>query len=254
MNTIYILFFFILGSILGSFYAVVGERLPKKENFINSRSHCDSCNHTLKFIDMIPIISYIIYKGKCKYCGKKIPKLLFVSELGTGILFAVSFYSFGFSLDLLIALGTVSLFIIVLVSDLTYLVIPDEVLIFFGIYFIMLDLLKYGLSGTSRKIVGAFFLFLLMYSISLLGKAIFKKDALGGGDIKLMFIFGLVLEPILGVLVIFIGSLIALPVAIYILKKNKDHVVPYGPFLTLAFLIIYFSKINVKDIINFLTI
>lgn len=252
MDILYMVFFFILGSIMGSFYAVVGLRLPKKENFINSRSHCDTCKHELAFYDMIPILSYIIYRGRCRYCKAKIPPILFLSEISTGLLFMVSYYSFGFSIDLLVALGIVSLLIIVIVSDVSYFIIPDEVLIFFTIYFIVFDFIKLGFYGTCHRILGAIFLFLLMYAISLIGKAIFKKEALGGGDVKLLFLFGLVLEPVLGVFSIFLGSLIALPVAIIILLTNKEHIVPFGPFLLIAFLIIYFSKISVSDFINFL--
>lgn len=254
MEILYIIIFFILGSVMGSFYAVIGDRLPKKENFTTSRSHCDSCGHELKFYDMIPIISYIIYKGRCRYCKKKIPVIVFLSELFTGVLFAVSYYSFSFSLDLLIALGVVSLLVIVIVSDVTYFVIPDEVLIFFSIYFIVIDLLNIGFIDTLKRIGGGLFLFALMYLISVLGKIIFKKEALGGGDVKLMFVFGLVLEPLLGVTSIFLGSLIALPVAIVILVTNREHMIPFGPFLLIAFAIIYFTKIDSNDLINLITL
>ncbi len=251
-NLITLFFFFIIGSVLGSFYGVLGERLPKKENFTTSRSHCDSCKHELKFYDMIPIISYLLYRGKCHYCKKEIPKIVFFSELSTSILFAISYYSFGFSIELLYALGIVSLLDIVIVSDLLYFIIDDEVLLFFSFYFIILDFIYLGFNDTCKRIVGALFLFLLMYFISFMGSKIFKKEALGGGDVKLLFVFGLVLEPLLGVFAIFLGSLIALPVAIFILVKNKEHMIPFGPFLLIAFTLIYFTKITSADFIRFL--
>ena len=95
------------------------------------------------------------------------------------------------------------------------------------------------------------FLFLCMYGLMVLGKAIFKKDALGGGDVKLLFIFGLLLDPILGLLTIFLGSFIALPVSLLLLLKNKDHMIPFGPFLLVALLIILFSKITPQDFLSF---
>lgn len=252
MDCLYLIFFFIFGTVLGSFYGVVGERLPKGENFTTSHSKCNSCKHELKFYDLIPIISYLLSKGKCRYCGKKIPIMLPLLEITTGLLFSVSYYSFGFSLDLLIALGVISILMIVIVSDVLYYVIPDEIIIFFIFYFIIIQLFRLGFNGTCTQIVTGLFLFLLMYLIMWGGEKILKKECLGGGDVKLLFVFGLVLEPILGVFTIFLGSLIALPVAIVILYTNKEHMIPFGPFLLIAFAIIYFTKIDTYTFINFL--
>ena len=80
---------------MGSFYTVVGLHLPNHEPFITNRSHCDICNHQLSFIDMIPIISFLFLRGKCRYCHKKISNLSTYMELFTGILFACSYYVFG---------------------------------------------------------------------------------------------------------------------------------------------------------------
>ena len=87
------IFWFILGTILGSFYLVVGTRLPKDEDVIKSRSKCDSCQKTLKWYNLIPIFSYIFQKGRCSSCGQKISIDHFLVELITGLLFLfASFY------------------------------------------------------------------------------------------------------------------------------------------------------------------
>lgn len=252
MDTLYIIFFFILGNTLGSFFGVLGERLPKKENFTTSHSHCNNCNKTLHFYDMIPILSYLLHLGRCRYCKEKIPTILPLLELITGLLFSVSYYSFGLSYDLLLALGVVSLLVIILVTDLTYYIIPDEVVIFFIFYFTFIQFFKVGFNETCTHITTGLFLFSLMYFIMWLGEKIFKKESLGGGDVKILFVFGLVLEPMLGVLTIFLGSLIALPVAIVILFTNKEHMIPFGPFLTISFALIFFSKITTTDFLHFL--
>lgn len=253
MNTIYIITFFILGTVMGSFYTVVGLRLPKHENFINSHSHCDNCGHTLSLYEMIPILSFLFQRGRCRHCNKKIDALSTYMELFTGILFAVSFYSFSFSYELLIALGITSMLIIIAVSDLTYLVIPDEILIFFSIYFIIINILNLGFYKAILSIGNGIFLFLIMYLIMLFGNKILKKESLGGGDIKMMFVFGLVLDPLLGVLSIFLGSLIALPVSFLLLLKNKEKVIPFGPFLLIAINLIYFTKVTSETIIKWIT-
>ena len=72
MKLIYLIIFFILGCFFGSFFTVVGLRLPKHQDFIKKRSHCDVCEHDLSFLDMIPIISYVLLKGRCRYCQAKI--------------------------------------------------------------------------------------------------------------------------------------------------------------------------------------
>ena len=252
MRVMYLIIFFILGTILGSFYTVVGLRLPKKENFTTSHSRCDSCFHEIKFYEMIPLLSYIFQKGRCRYCHQKIDSMLPLMELFTGLLFAVSYYSFDFTYELLIALGIVSLLIIITVSDISYLIIPDEVLIFFSVYFIVIQYFNLGLKGCMIKILTGIFLFSLMYGIMLLGNKMFKKESLGGGDIKMMFLFGLVLDPLLGTLSIFFGSLIALPISFILLIKQKEKMIPFGPFLLVAFTFIYFTKITPEMVINIL--
>ena len=238
---------------MGSFYTVVGLRLPKHEKFLTGRSHCDNCKHDLSFLDMIPIISFIFLKGKCRYCKKKIDSLSTYMELFTGILFALSFYVFGFSYELAIALGIVSMLIIISVSDLTYYIIPDEILIFFIGYFLIILGLKNGILPVFVNILSGLIMFCIMYTIMLIGNFLFKKESLGGGDIKLMFVIGLVVSPLLGLFVIFFGSLFALPVSLLILWKKKTKLIPFGPFLLIAFLFIYFTKLDTHMILDLLT-
>ena len=129
MNTLYLIIFFIFGMFFGSFFTVIGLRMPKGESFLINHSHCDNCLHELSFLDMVPIFSYLFLKGRCQYCHCKVSSLSTWMELFTGILFAVAYYTFGLSYSLLIALGITAMLIIVTVSDMSYLVIPDQLLI-----------------------------------------------------------------------------------------------------------------------------
>ena len=252
MQSLYLIILFVLGTLFGSFFTVVGSRLPRGENFIKKRSHCDNCKHNLSFLDMIPILSFLFLKGKCRYCGKKIDSLSTWMELFTGILFSLSYFTFGFSYQLFFALGIVSLLIILSVSDISYYIIPDEVLIFFSGYFIVLTTLNSGIKAALLAILSGLILFFFMYIVMLLGNFLFKKESLGGGDIKLMFVIGLVLHPFLGLFVIFIASVIALPISLIILWRKKKNLVPYGPFLLIAFMLIYFTRLDMKTIIDFI--
>lgn len=253
MNILYLIIFFLLGLFMGSFYTVIGLRLPKREDFISNRSYCDNCKHTLSFIDMIPIVSFLLLRGKCRYCKKEINPLSTYMELFTGILFSLSYFIFGFSYELLIALGIVTMLSIISVSDISYYIIPDEVLVFFTGYFIIILTLSNGVMATLVNMLSGFAMFLIMYTIMLIGNFLFKKESLGGGDIKLMFVIGLILSPLPSLFVIFFGSLVALPISLLILIRKNTKLIPFGPFLLIAFLFIYFTKIDTNMILSFLS-
>ena len=254
MEVLYIVCFFIMGLIFGSFFCCVGLRLSTGKKFINDRSICDNCGHVLSWYDLIPLISYISLKGKCRYCHKKVSLLNPFIELVTGILFALSYYSFGFSLELVLSLFLVALAMIIFASDLTYMIIPDEVIIFFSIVIIILEFFLEGITGVFLSLLSGALLFFFMYCLMNLGNALFKKESLGGGDVKLFFVLGLVIDPFLGLVTIFLASLIALPVSLYLLYKNNEHMIPFGPFILIAFLIVFFSKVTTSEIFDFLTL
>ena len=87
-----------------------------------------------------------------------------------------------------------------------------------------------------------------------IGNKALKKESLGGGDIKLMFLFGLVLDPLLGAFSIFLGSLFALPMSLYLLYKQHEKVIPFGPFLLIALTFIYFTKLTTPMILSWLNL
>lgn len=251
MELYYIIIFFILGTVLGSFYHVVGYRLPKEESLLEPKySYCPNCHKRLKWYELIPIISYLLQLGKCRKCKTEISIFYPFIEIVTGLLFAVSYYSFGFSYELIIALVLVSFFSIVIVSDLTYMIIPDEVTLTCSIIIIIVNFFNLGLKNGLLQLGSGLLTFFVMYAIMLIGNFIFKKETLGGADIKLMFISGLVLHPVIGLFVIFIGSAIALPASILIYVINKEHVIPFGPFLVAAILLFYLLKIDVGMFTN----
>ena len=250
MKAFYYIMFFIIGTIFGSFYNVVGTRIPKGESISKPGSHCEYCNHYLLWYELIPIFSFIFLGGKCKNCKRKLSFFYPFSELATGLLFLVSYHSFGISLDLVLSLTLVSTFIIIIVSDLTYLMIPDRFIVIPSLIILIITFIQKGLVSSLIQIGYGIFAFSLMYLIMLLGNKLFKKESLGGADIKLMFLVGLVLDPMLSIVVIFLASFIALPVSLFLLLKNNEHIIPYGPFLMIGLLIVYFTKLTIVDIFN----
>lgn len=249
MEILFILLFFILGTVMGSFYHVVGTRLSENGSIIKPRrSYCPSCGHILKWYELIPIFSYLIQRGKCRKCHSSIPFLYLFIELASGLLYGISYYSFGFSYSLIISLSIVSLLMIVLVSDLNYMMIPDEVTIVFSVVIAITNFFLYGVEGGFVRLASGVIMFLIMYGLMLMGNFIFQKESLGGGDIKLMFIVGLVVHPFLGLFVIFLASFIALPVSLALYFTQKEKMIPFGPFLVAALAFVYFMKIDMASL------
>ena len=237
LDIAYSIVFFIFGIVFGSFYNVVGLRVPKKESIITPPSHCTNCQRRLTAVDLFPVFSYIFLKGKCRTCGVKISPIYMVSELLTGLLFAFSYWKLGFSAELVVALLFISLLIIINVSDIAYMLIPDKILLFF------LPLLIVGrifspLSPWWDSFVGALVGFAILYLI-----AVISKGGMGGGDIKLFFLIGIVLGTINSLLTLFIASVIGMIVGIILLKvrgQGRKTPVPFGPSIAVAAVIVYF--------------
>lgn len=252
MEIYYTIVFFIFGTIFGSFFNVVGSRLPNGESIIYPPSHCTNCNHQLTWKELIPIFSFLLQGGKCKNCNQKISWFHPLYELATGFLFALSYQVFGFSMNFVIAITFLSTLMILIVSDYYYMIIPDQVL-FVGIILVMIELLiKNGLNSLIFSILDGIISFFIMYIIKLIGDFLFKKESMGGGDIKLLFLFGLVLGPLTSVISIFLASFIALPISLLILYKNKTNIMPFGPFLSVSALILFFLQFDIELLIKIL--
>ncbi len=250
---------FIVGLIFGSFYNVVGYRLPNNMSIVLPASHCTNCKHKLKFYELIPVISYIFLGGKCKVCKERISIFYPFFELLTGILFLLSYLKFGLTLEFLIAITFISVLIIISISDVKYFIIPDEVLIV-GTLLIIVELIANVFinnisvfNGLVMPILNGLGAFAILYLFKALGDLIFKTESLGGGDIKLLFFIGLVLGFDMSIVTIFIASFIALPLSIVSLIKNNNNILPFGPYLSVAATIIMLTGLNLNMILNFFT-
>ena len=238
------LLIFILGTIFGSFYLVIGTRLPKKENIITGRSRCDYCHHSLKWYELIPILSYCLQKGKCNYCHKQIKPIHFIIELITGSLFLIGYLYFHLTWKLLIYLIIVSVALIIYISDFLYMIILDSPLVIGSLLIIIIRYFEVGIKGTLYSIGIGIILFAFMFLIKILGDKIYQRESLGGGDIKLCFLIGLTLGyPYIGfrlsLVALIFSAFLALPYAIgtiFLVKKNE---LPYGPFLITSMIIVF---------------
>lgn len=230
-------YIFVIGLFLGSFFNVVGIRIPNKESLLG-RSHCPNCGKTLGALELFPILGFIVLKGKCKECKQAISIKYPLMELITAILFLVSFVFLQYNvIEYIIIVLFISLMIIITVSDLYYQTIPDIFLIiFFPIIFVLrivnpIDLWFDGILG---GLIG----FGFMYLIALYGKKRFKQDALGGGDIKLYFIIGVILGYQTVILSLFFAALFGLIYSLVI--RKKDGYLPFVPFIFAGTMLTYF--------------
>lgn len=253
MEVYYTVVLFLFGIVLGSFYNVVGYRLPKGESIVKPPSHCPNCGHRLGPSELIPVFSYLFLGGKCKNCKQKISLFYPLFELATGLLFALSYLLFGFSIELAIALTFVSALLIIIISDYQTMIIPDEVLLVAITLILILIGIKDGFSGVGTAFFNGLIAFGMMFLLKKFGDFLFKQESMGGGDIKLMFLFGLVLGYQMTIIAIFIASFIGLPISLIILYKKKDHIIPFGPFLAVGAIILFFLQLDFNTLISYLT-
>ena len=229
-------FLFILGTIIGSFLNVLIYRLPKEESIVYPSSHCPNCKTNINWYDNIPIISYIILRGRCRSCKSPISLRYPTVEVLTGLLFILINT---LSLSWIYAFF-VSAMIVVMFADYETEIIPDEI-IFTGI---VTGLIFHYFSGNIiAAVLGCAAGYSTLFLISAFGKAIFKKEALGYGDVKLAALMGawlamdkLFLALFLGYL---IGAIAALLLLIVKIKKRGDYI-PFGPALSIGALLSLF--------------
>lgn len=244
--------FFILGTIFGSFYHVVGSRMPKGESIVFPRSHCDNCKHILTPFELIPVVSYFLQGGKCRGCGEKISIVHPLFELFVGLVFSISYLSYGISLELLLILTIVSVLVIVIDSDFQYMIICDEVLIT-GVILVLIEtfFLK-GFSGIKNACFAGVIAFLVMLGIKKIGNYLFKKESMGDGDIKLLGFLGLAMGAGESLAAIFLGSILGL-IYIFIIRNKKIRMIPFGPFLSFGAMILLFIHFNFGEFIAYLS-
>lgn len=237
MEWMYIVYLFIVGLVFGSFYNVVGLRVPKKESIVRPPSHCTSCDKRLTGIELIPVISYLMQGGKCRNCKVRISPVYLITEFVTGALFAFAYFQLGFTWELAVALLFISLLVIINVSDIAYMLIPDKILLFFLPLLIVGRLLS-PLEPWWDMLVGAAVGFGILLLI-----AILSKGGMGGGDIKLFFLIGLVLGTLNTLLTLFIAAVIGMIVGIIVLTargQGRKTPIPFGPSIAVAAVIVYF--------------
>lgn len=210
------------------------------------RSFCPECRESIKFYDNIPLLSYLVLRGKCRNCKARIPVIYPTVEIVTSVLFLVMYYRFGWTLELLHALIFVSVLIPIFVIDARHMIIPNVITLvglFLGL--VVVCLITYfhnGIDYLRDRLIGFIAGGLAIWLIGVVGSAIMRKKAMGMGDVKLMAIIGLYLGafpalPLVVGLSAFGGAVIGTTL-MATGKKSRKSPIPYGPFIAGAAVIV----------------
>ncbi len=243
MDLFITIWLFIFGAIFGSFLGCMGYRIPNKIKTTYPSSFCSNCKKPLKWYMNIPIISYIFLGGKCAYCKEKIGFIYFLCEILGAVLFALNYILFKFDINFFISTILACVFIVTLVSDFKYYYISDRVLIMGAVLLIIVMFIFMDTTDAIMRVTTGIIMFAVMFGIKIMGNRMFNKESLGDGDIKLMAVIGISVGLLNSFVALFFGSLTGLIYSLFTLKKNKEGLIPFGPFLIIgAMLVIYFSS------------
>ncbi|HIE44121.1 MAG TPA: prepilin peptidase [Candidatus Omnitrophica bacterium] len=241
---------FIFGLAVGSFLNVCIYRLPRSLSIVNPPSHCPNCKKKIAWYDNIPLLSFCILKGRCRYCSAKISPRYLIVELLTGLLFILLLMKFGLSWSFLIGILFTCILIIATFIDFEHYLIPDVLTypgIVLGLTLSVLYPLFIGFPSVKEaffnSLLGIFSGFFSLLVIGAIGFLLFKKVAMGGGDLKLLAMIGAFLGWKSVLLTICVSSVVGSVVGLTLIglkvKKRKDYI-PYGPYLSLAGIVVIF--------------
>jgi leader peptidase (prepilin peptidase)/N-methyltransferase len=252
-------FLFVLGSILGSFLNVCVHRMPLGESVVWPRSHCPKCKKRIPGYDNIPFVSFILLRGRCRFCKERISLRYPLIELLTALSLVALFYCYGLSFDFFIYLVFISCLIVATFIDIQHRIIPDEISVGGLIVGFILSSTKglhlrplsydpkYVINSFLGIIVGGGIIYLTGFLFDLVYFKLLKNppiqgetESMGGGDVKLLAMIGAFLGWPQALITFFLAPFFGAVIGILNLIVKKDHTIPYGPFLSLAAIISLF--------------
>ncbi|MCM8782876.1 MAG: prepilin peptidase [Candidatus Omnitrophica bacterium] len=259
------LIIFIFGLMIGSFLNVCIYRLPKGESLVKPRSYCPDCKKPILWYDNIPLLSYILLKGRCRFCKKKIPFQYFLVELLTGLLFVLLFRRYKLSFDFIFSVVFGCGLIVATFVDIKHRIIPDEVSlggIFVGFFFNLLRFLfikpfdyRSILDSFLGILVGGGSIYITGIAFDFIYFRLLKRppidgetESMGFGDVKFLAMIGAFLGWQSALLTFLIAPIVGTVFGLFSLIITKRHTIPYGPFLSIA---AFVSMLWAKSIINF---
>ncbi len=186
----------LLGSVMGSFLNCVAWRIVQGESWVSGRSHCDSCGHVLEPRDLVPVISWLFTRGRCRYCGAKVSARNPATEIGCAVLYVVILWRYGFTFQTLEMCGLASVLLVASLTDLDDYLIPNGCIIaavvIRAVYLVVCALLGQDVGPVVREsLIGAVAVTVPLLILVLIMDRVLGKPSMGGGDLKLFAVAGL---------------------------------------------------------------
>jgi leader peptidase (prepilin peptidase)/N-methyltransferase len=232
--TEFLIFFF--GLCIGSFLNVCIYRLPQSKSIVHPRSMCPNCGTLIRFYDNIPILSYLLLRGKCRHCKAPISPRYPVIEFMSGILAVGIFMKYGMTFEAMIYYAFVAVLLVITFIDVDHQIIPDVITLpgiplFFAASFALSQVTV--VESLLGVLIGGGSLFLVAWLYHLLT----HKEGMGGGDIKLLAMMGAVIGWQGVLFTIFMGSAVGTVSGLLLMLKNRKTMklaIPFGPFLAIG--------------------
>jgi len=249
----------LFGLVIGSFLNVLIYRLPRKIPFISDRSRCPGCDAKIKWYQNIPLVSYLFLAGKCANCKKRISIRYPLVEALNALSYLYFYWQFGLSYEFAVFSFLLTVLLVIFFIDLDFQIIPDVITLPGILFGLALSFLPGGI-GFYAALIGMLVGGGSLYLIAILGDWLFKKESMGGGDIKMAAMLGAFLGWQKILLIFISSSVIGLVVSLIIMsfsaKLRKERVIPFGPFLAVAAVlaISYGDQIIDFYVNNFLTL
>jgi leader peptidase (prepilin peptidase)/N-methyltransferase len=223
----------IFGLLIGSFLNVCIVRLPAEQSVVTPRSRCPRCGKPVEWRDNIPVLSWLLLGGKCRGCQEPIGILYPLVELAVGVLWFLLAYHYGLSLDALRGAILGTLLLGIALTDAREYIIPNE-FTWGGLALALVLSAADGLHAVLLALLGAAVGFALLWLVGVVGRWVFKEEAMGGGDIKMMAMVGAFLGWQGVLLTIFLGALAGTAIFLPLALVGRRKLVPFGVFLALG--------------------
>jgi len=241
-NAVTYIIIFTFGTIIGSFLNVCIYRMPEKKDIVSERSHCLGCGNVLEWHELLPLFSFLIQKGHCRHCRIRLSLQYPLVEMLNGLVYVLVFFRYGLTITTLLYCFCVSALIILTVIDWRTFEIPIGINLFIGLLGIVNLISDFG--NWFDYIVG----FLAVSGIFFIIYLVSKGRGIGGGDIKLMAVAGLLIGWQNILLAMAIGAITGSVIHLLLMKmKGKGHVLAFGPYLSFG---IFVAMIFGGEIIN----
>ena len=227
----------LMGLVMGSFLNCSAIRIVNGEPIARGRSHCMSCKHVLGARDLVPLFSWLALKGRCRYCGERIPARYPITELVAAIAYVSIFIRYGITAECCELLILVSLLLVISFCDIEAYLIPDRFIVAGILVRCAYIIYAWRMLGADIKsmtitsLIGGFSIALPILVLSIIMDRILGKDSMGGGDIKLLFMTGLYLPWYINLLGILLACVCGIIIGLFIRKRNEEGMIPFGPFI-----------------------